>query len=1100
MGRCDRRLPGSNAGVYFRKSALALLVGAATHSAMAQQPQEPASDSQPTTVEEVVVYGIKQSLQNAQDLKRDAATVKDVITASDITALPDKSVVDALKRMPGVQVEVFVATDDPEHFGAEGSTALIRGLNRTLTEFNGRSTFSARRGGGLDLSNIPAELVGGIEVSKNQTADMIAGGIAGTLNLITRKPFDADGMQMGGSVKATYGDVIDDVTPELSALFSNRWDTDIGEIGFLVSAAKAKFTQRSEGVGAHNFYERRYITDAERASINDGNPDEDAIRAFLQESGIGMPLPGQEEGTVLWMPPTVQARLKEDERNRSGFSTSVQWAAPNERILATLEYIRSESDYVWHERLLQNRDSLGDQLGNANASTVLEIDGISGIDESFDPNTGLFTHGFITSPGTGYEAHTRWHGESSTVNDVSLNVEWNLRDDLIITGDLHYVESKMRLRDHSIMNGFISDTWLDLRDADNPQVAFVGRGFGATVNDSGETVLSGDTTSITNSENINLRSAMDHDTDSVGEQLAFAADVEYLFDNDWLTSIKGGVRFSDRDQTHKETNFDWGNISPEWSPENFRSAADYPQFQEVVDFGSDFHGGNGFAGGVTQFYFPRLTHTRDLTQFEAQINSMTGDPDQSVVPVRADATSPWIYPPGHARAGELFDTTFIYTTAEGNPDQFYTQESAIVDGKAYGSPFAPSEIFQVAERQNSAYVQLNFATDEMFIPLRGNIGLRYVDISITSTGNATFDPVEGGYTAANRYNENTVVTGFPDANWPEERDNLEAFLSGSSTPLSAKPDKYREVLPSLNLTFNLAENVLLRFAASKAIFIPEVVDLRNSLIVSPVVDIVLSDPEAAEPVFESVAFRGYEATSVGDSNPYLRPEESINLDLSAEWYFSDVGSLTFVVFNKELKNLIRTGQSQQQVTNPTTGVTQNALVRGMANVGEASIQGFEFAYQQTFDFLPGPWSGLGVQANYTYLDTEEDVGNAVDTSVFGAFTDLPLNGLSEDSYNLVAFYEANSFSTRLAYNWRSAYMLDDRDVIAARPVYNDDRGELDFSFSYRLNDIITAGLDINNLLDVQTRTQLQYAQDGSLSPRNYFVNDRRLSLRLSASF
>ncbi|WP_449523701.1 TonB-dependent receptor plug domain-containing protein [Cellvibrio sp.] len=131
-------------------------------------------------LEEVVVQGIRTSLEDAQALKRDGDTVKDVITSSDIGALPDKSVTEALQRVPGVTVGRFAAPTDPNHFAAEGRGVLVRGLDRVHSQFNGRESFSAGNWtSGLSYEDIPPELVGTVEVIKNQTADIISGGIAG---------------------------------------------------------------------------------------------------------------------------------------------------------------------------------------------------------------------------------------------------------------------------------------------------------------------------------------------------------------------------------------------------------------------------------------------------------------------------------------------------------------------------------------------------------------------------------------------------------------------------------------------------------------------------------------------------------------------------------------------------------------------------------------------------------------------------------------------------------------------------------------------------------------------------------------------------------
>src|SRR5690606_17576460 len=89
-------------------------------------------------VEEILVSGMRQSLQGAQDIKRNADTFVDSITASDIGSLPDRSVLEAMQRVPGVSIERFQAADDPDHFSVEGSGAVIRGMSATRSEFNGR--------------------------------------------------------------------------------------------------------------------------------------------------------------------------------------------------------------------------------------------------------------------------------------------------------------------------------------------------------------------------------------------------------------------------------------------------------------------------------------------------------------------------------------------------------------------------------------------------------------------------------------------------------------------------------------------------------------------------------------------------------------------------------------------------------------------------------------------------------------------------------------------------------------------------------------------------------------------------------------------------
>src|SRR5690606_20316771 len=211
------------------------LLSLAICSATGLAPTIVAAQQQNQPVEEIVVQGMRSSIENAQDLKRNADTVKDVITASDIGALPDKSVTEALQRIPGVTIERFASSDDPKHYADEGTGVLVRGLDRVRSEINGRDAFSANPWGGLSYEDFPAELLGAVEVVKNQTADLISGGIAGTVNLITRKPFDSNERLIAFSAKANYGDYREEATPSFSALFSDSWETDVGRFGFLIA-------------------------------------------------------------------------------------------------------------------------------------------------------------------------------------------------------------------------------------------------------------------------------------------------------------------------------------------------------------------------------------------------------------------------------------------------------------------------------------------------------------------------------------------------------------------------------------------------------------------------------------------------------------------------------------------------------------------------------------------------------------------------------------------------------------------------------------------------------------------------------------------------
>lgn len=187
-------------------SSLALGAAMVALPAMAQT----AAPADPTAVDEVIVTSIRQSLKSSQQLKQSSEIIGDSITAEDIGALPDRSVTEALQRIPGVSINRFAAGVDPDHFSVEGSGVVVRGLNFVRSELNGRDSFTANNGRGLSFADVPSELMGGVDVYKSPSADMIEGGISGTVNLRTRLPFDSNKRLLSLSVEGSYGDMVKD--------------------------------------------------------------------------------------------------------------------------------------------------------------------------------------------------------------------------------------------------------------------------------------------------------------------------------------------------------------------------------------------------------------------------------------------------------------------------------------------------------------------------------------------------------------------------------------------------------------------------------------------------------------------------------------------------------------------------------------------------------------------------------------------------------------------------------------------------------------------------------------------------------------------------
>ena len=227
--------------------------------------------------------------------------------------------------------------------------------------------------------------------------------------------------------------------------------------------------------------------------------------------------------------------------------------------------------------------------------------------------------------------------------------------------------------------------------------------------------------------------------------------------------------------------------------------------------------------------------------------------------------------------------------------------------------------------------------------------------------------------------------------------------------------------------------------------------------------------------------------------------------MGVEWYFKPGSSLTFNAFYKDLSDILASGSTVQQFSN-AQGVSTDVQVNQQVNIGSGWIKGFEVGYQQTYSFLPGLGSGLGIEANYTYVEPSTFPNAVTEPRYVGL--ELPLQQLSKHTYNFSVFYEKDRLSARLAYNWRNGFLLTPRDdVNPFSPIFNDSTGQLDGSIFYTLNDNWKIGLYGANLLDEVTVTQQQTSYNvnganltGPLAPRSYFRSDRRVTFSLRYTF
>ncbi|MBU1311415.1 MAG: TonB-dependent receptor [Gammaproteobacteria bacterium] len=316
--------------------------------------------------------------------------------------------------------------------------------------------------------------------------------------------------------------------------------------------------------------------------------------------------------------------------------------------------------------------------------------------------------------------------------------------------------------------------------------------------------------------------------------------------------------------------------------------------------------------------------------------------------------------------------------------------------------------YQVAEEVSTAFIELTIEQEMFGLPYMLNFGLRASQTDVTSSG--------FGY------------------------DLSKVQLDGQGQPINndwrqvlpvSYSDSYRNVLPSINFKLNLADNLLLRLSAADVLSRPGLYYLRSW----------------AAPNFTSRE-QGLPTLAMG--NPGVKPEEARQADLTLEWYYGDSSALSGGIFVKDIKSFVTEGKFAANVAG-----TQYLVTTSVNGDHGASVTGYEMAWQQSLqDWLPEPFNGLGFQLNYTYVDS------SYDEPALKA-KDLPFQGMSENSYNAVLYYEQYGVQARSAYNWRSKFVTNPEDWGGASWIA--DYGQLDASFSYDIMPKLTLFVEATNL-------------------------------------
>jgi len=352
-----------------------------------------------------------------------------------------------------------------------------------------------------------------------------------------------------------------------------------------------------------------------------------------------------------------------------------------------------------------------------------------------------------------------------------------------------------------------------------------------------------------------------------------------------------------------------------------------------------------------------------------------------------------------APGGDLYDPN--------DPDRAQQIRDALA---AHGGDINPMDFpldsWKVREKNVAAFAQADFEGEIGVMPWKLNVGVRYVRTDLTSE--ALSAQVES-------------ITGNPGD------PTLATVHFTDPVPLT-KRSSYHDWLPSLNFRLNLRENLLLRASASKTLTRPTLTNLR-----------------ASETIMVQPPGPGVHNTG----NPDLKPYTSKNVDLGLEWYINDTSYFAVAGFYKNVSNFVA------MMTSPTTIQGYPFMQTIPVNAESAIIKGAELSFQHTFDYLPAPFDGLGVQLNYTAVDSQQSFDPSITSGQFA------VEGLS-DSGNLVLFYEKDRFGIRAAWNWRDEYLAAVSGE-QGEPTTVNSYNQLDLSTNFKLTDNISIFADATNL-------------------------------------
>ncbi|WP_166878007.1 TonB-dependent receptor [Massilia mucilaginosa] len=945
LGKFAVRLVGST-------SVTAMAISGA-YAQTSAQPSSPAADQQAQTV---VVTGLRASLESALNKKKEDFGIVDVIKAEDMGKFPDTNLAESLQRVPGVVID---------RDAGEGRNITVRGLGQDFTRvrINGveglattggtDSSGGANRSRGFDFNVFAAELFSSLTVRKSSSADVDEGSLGATVDLQTMRPFDLKGFNATVMLKGRYNDLSEKTDPRVAFLLSNTFADR--KLGVLVSGAYSKRQVLEEGFSTVRWDNgpssggwcapMGIAANPANSTATTCGPAAQGVARLPNSPGAVAAYNAASNPNNFTPRIPRYGRLTHDQ-DRLGLTASVQWR-PAAGTRLTLDMLYSKLDATRQEDFLQATSfSRGATQGGKPQTSVL--------DTAYAPNGALL---YGSYNGVDIRAESRYDELNTTFTQPTLTFEHDLNERMRLNARVGRATSKFR-------NPIQTTTTLDALNVNGYRIDFRG-------NDR--------LPSITYPFNVGQPGGA---LGIVGvPQVASGAQPSSI-----ANTSPSEIRMRPQGANNRN---DVGHVDFAWDvvPDKFtlKAGADYKKFEfDSYEFRRVNQGDTIFAppAGVSA-----ASLSTRINGFGKGLGMPAGTPTSWVLPNLN----------GIAQAYDIY-CNCIKSGPAGGPGDFTL--SSISNANARGNNRS------VSEEDNGLFLMGEFTSELGAIPLRGNLGVRYVETQQSSTG-------------------------------------YQAIGNGTAVTID---NDYHDVLPSFNIAANITKNFIVRAAAAKVMSRPQLANLTPG---------------------GSVATTG--TLSITSGNPMLKPFRAKAFDTSFEWYFEKNAFIGVGLFQKNIatyiqsiRNDVRFKDTGLPLSLLPTNMTGDEIFQFTApiNTEGGKLRGLELNYQQPFTFLPGWGRNVGSLLNYTYVKSKMDY--VVSPTSNQTVTDDLLN-LSPTSWNATLYYDDGKLSARVSTSQRSGFVTrvpgqNNNDVEGKNKTFN-----VDVSFSYKVNEKLELTLEGVNL-------------------------------------